>query len=204
MEGGVKTVDLGENSVKMSHLLGVLTLVVVSTQAATGANPVVVMETSMGKIKIELFEEKAPISVRNFLNYVDKKHYDGLIFHRVIEDFMIQGGGVDTELKDRKAGAPIKNESDNGLKNERGTLAMARTRDPDSATSQFFINVVNNDRLDRSPQQIGYCVFGRVIDGIDVVDKIRRVETGPKGPFDKDCPLVNVVIKSVRRVEAAK
>ena len=184
---------------KLSRLLGVLTLMTVAN-SAPAANPVVVLDTSMGTIKVELFEDKAPNTVKNFLNYVEKKHFDGLVFHRVIENFMLQGGGFDKDLKERKTDAPIKNESTNGLKNERGTLAMARTNVPDSATSQFFINVKNNDFLDRanSRDKVGYCVFGRVIEGMDVVDKIRKVETGAKGQFSEDCPKEDVVIKSIR------
>lgn len=175
-----------------------------AAETARAANPVVVMETSAGTIKIELYEEKAPITVKNFLNYVDKKHYDGLIFHRVIEDFMIQGGGFDKDFKERKTDPPIKNESTNGLKNERGTLAMARTNRPDSATSQFFINVKYNDFLDKakSGDGVGYCVFGKVTEGMDVVDKIRAMKTGPKGIFDKDAPQEDVVIKSMKRADA--
>jgi cyclophilin family peptidyl-prolyl cis-trans isomerase len=184
----------------MTHLLGVLTFML-SAEAARAANPVVVMETSVGTIKIELYEDRAPLTVKNFLKYVDKKHYDDLVFHRVIENFMIQGGGYDKNLRERKPDPPIKNESDNGLKNERGTIAMARTRIPDSATSQFFINVKNNDGLDKAntPDKVGYCVFGKVTEGMDVVDKIRKVKTGAKGPFDEDCPQEDIVIKSVRR-----
>jgi cyclophilin family peptidyl-prolyl cis-trans isomerase len=195
----------GVAAMKLSHLLGVLTIML-TTQAARGANPVVVLETSMGTIKIELYVEKAPVTVKNFLNYVEKKHYDGLVFHRVIENFMIQGGGFDKDLKERKTERAIKNESDNGLKNERGTLAMARTNIPDSATSQFFINVKNNDFLDRANarDKVGYCVFGRVIDGMDVVDKIRKVKTGAKGQFEEDCPAEDVIIKSARKAETPK
>jgi len=163
-------------------------------------NPTAIIETSMGTIKIELFADSAPVTVKNFLNYVEKKHYDGLVFHRVIENFMIQGGGFDKDMKERKTEKPIKNESTNGLRNERGTLAMARTSFPDSATAQFFINVKNNDFLDwdRARDGVGYCVFGKVIEGMGVVDKIRKVKTGPKGPFDQDAPEEDVIIKSVR------
>ena len=175
--------------------------------------PVVVVETSMGTIKIELDEAHAPITVKNFLTYVDDKHYDGTIFHRVIEDFMIQGGGFKPELKnanseddikasEKKTRAPIKNESPNGLSNVRGTIAMARTRNLDSATAQFFINTVDNsNKLDR-PR---YCVFGKVIEGMDVVDKIRKVKTKAiviQGqPVMEDVPAEDVVIKSVRRAD---
>ncbi len=158
-----------------------------------GANPVVIMETSRGTIKIELFEDKAPITVKNFLTYVDEKHYDGTIFHRVIADFMIQGGGFDANMKERKTHDPIKNESDNGLSNKRGTIAMARLNDPDSATAQFFINTVDNLRLDR----LRYCVFGRVTEGMDVVDAIRQVRTGNANGLE-NVPTETIEIKSVR------
>jgi peptidyl-prolyl cis-trans isomerase B (cyclophilin B) len=161
-------------------------------------NPVVVMETSMGKITIELFEDKAPITVKNFLRYVDEKHYDSTIFHRVIENFMIQGGGFDTGFKQRETFKPIKNEASNGLSNKRGTIAMARTNDPDSATAQFFINVKDNAGLDRNEESAGYAVFGQVTDGMDVVDKIKKVETGVRKGH-KDVPVEDVVIKSVKR-----
>jgi cyclophilin family peptidyl-prolyl cis-trans isomerase len=175
----------------------------VASQAAQAANPVVIMETSMGTIKIELFAEKAPITVKNFLSYVEDKHYDGLIFHRVISNFMIQGGGYDKELGEKKTKDPIKNESSNGLKNDRGTLAMARTNQPNSATSQFFINVKDNAFLNKDEAQdgVGYCVFGRVIEGMDVVDKIRNVKTGAKGMFRTDAPQEDIVIKSVKKAD---
>jgi cyclophilin family peptidyl-prolyl cis-trans isomerase len=170
---------------------------VVAAGAARAANPVVVLETSKGDIKIELFEDKAPITVKNFLTYIDEKHYDGLVFHRVIKDFMIQAGGYDADLKERKTHAPIKNESGNGVPNNRGYIAMARTNDLDSATSQFYINTVDNPFLDKNK----YCAFGRVIDGMDVVDKIRAVETGAKGMFPTDVPKETVVIKKAYRAE---
>ena len=157
----------------------------------------VVMETSMGTIEMELNADKAPISVENFLKYVDKKHYDGTIFHRIIPTFMIQGGGMTEKMDQKKTDAPIKNEAANGLKNDRGTVAMARTSVIDSATSQFFINVVDNDFLNyknESPGGFGYAVFGKVTSGMDVVDKIRNVETG-----FQDVPKTAVVIKSIRR-----
>src|SRR6516162_4004178 len=168
-------------------------------------NPVVVMETSKGTIKIELFADKAPITVKNFLSYVDDKFYDGTIFHRVISDFMIQGGGFLPGMKEKPSKAPIKNESSNGLANTRGTLAMARTNAPDSATAQFFINVKDNPGLDRRNARdgVGYAVFGKVIEGMDVVDKIRGVDTGRVGGHD-DVPETDVIIKSIRRVEVEK
>lgn len=171
-----------------------------ATPAKAGKNPVVVMKTNLGSIKIELNQEKAPKSVENFLKYVDAKHYDGTIFHRVIAGFMIQGGGFDKTLNEKKTNPPIENESKNGLKNVRGSIAMARTSVPNSATSQFYINVVDNKGLDYpSPDGVGYAVFGSVVEGMDTVDKIRNVKTGPKGPFGSDVPQETVVIESVRR-----
>jgi cyclophilin family peptidyl-prolyl cis-trans isomerase len=172
----------------------------VMVQSSRAANPIVVMETNMGTITIELYEDKAPITVKNFLQYVDDKHYDGTIFHRVIDGFMIQGGGYEPGMKERKTRPPIKNESANGLSNLRGTIAMARTPDPDSATAQFFINVKDNTFLDRANAQdkVGYCVFGRVIEGMDVVDKIKAVKTTRRGPHN-DVPEKDVIILSVRR-----
>lgn len=145
------------------------------TEAAK--NPKVKMKTSMGDIVIELNSGKAPITVENFLSYVKKKHYDGTVFHRVIDGFMIQGGGFDDKLVEKASGKGIKNEGQNGLKNDRGTIAMARTSDPNSATAQFFINVKDNPMLDY-PNNGGYAVFGKVVEGMDVVDKIKAVETG--------------------------
>lgn len=174
---------------------------------AADKNPVVVMDTSMGQIKIELFADKAPITVKNFLAYAEDKHYDGTIFHRVIPTFMIQGGGFQPGMKEKKTRDPIKNESANGLSNARGTIAMARlgvdvgpVKAADSATAQFFINVKDNPGLDknRDPRGAGYCVFGQVIEGMDVVDKIRAVETGEKGGHE-NVPVQDVVIKSVRK-----
>lgn len=164
--------------------------------AADKNHPVVVMETSMGKIKIELDAEKAPETVKNFLSYVDDKFYDGTTFHRVMPDFMIQGGGFEPGMKEKKNKDPIKNESGNGLSNVKGAIAMARTMELDSATSQFFINVVDNKRLDR----LRYCVFGKVIEGMDVVDKIKDVKTHTVGRHEH-VPVDDVVIKSVRREE---
>jgi peptidyl-prolyl cis-trans isomerase B (cyclophilin B) len=158
----------------------------------------VTMETSLGSIKLELDDEKAPISVANFLSYVEDHFFDGTIFHRVMSNFMIQGGGFEPGLKQKKAKAPIKNEAPNGLSNARGTIAMARTSDLNSATAQFFINVVDNQGLDdrRSP----YCVFGKVVEGMDVVDKIKNVSTGRRG-MHENVPAQDVVIVSVRRAE---
>ena len=157
----------------------------------------VVITTSMGLIKVELSPDKAPLSVQNFLSYVDKNFYDGTIFHRVIGTFMIQGGGFDADLKLKATSAPVKNESDNGLKNDRGTIAMARTNLPNSATSQFFINVVDNGMLNY-PTNNGYAVFGHVTEGMDVVDRIKAVQTGSKNGMS-DVPVTPVVIQSIRR-----
>jgi len=175
---------------------------VTPTFAQDAKKPRVVMETNYGKIVIELFPEKAPITVKNFLQYVDDKHYDGTIFHRVKPDFMVQGGGFEPGLKERKTREPIKNEAGNNVSNERGTIAMARTKVADSATNQFFINVVDNRFLDRANAKdgVGYAVFGKVIGGMEVVDKIRRVKTETQGDHD-DVPVKDVVIQSVRRVK---
>jgi cyclophilin family peptidyl-prolyl cis-trans isomerase len=179
----------------LTVLLGLLAAGPLGAQKDQDKNPVVVMETSKGTIKIELFANKAPLTVKNFLQYVEDKHYDGVIFHRVISDFMIQGGGFNTDMKEKPTRPAIKNESDNGLANLRGTLAMARTNKPDSATAQFYINVKDNNFLDKANAKdgVGYCVFGRVIEGLDVVDMIRNVQTGAG-----DVPVEQVVIKSVR------
>src|SRR6266851_473270 len=160
----------------------------------------VVMETSMGTITIELNEEKAPITVKNFLAYVDDGFYDGTIFHRVIPDFMVQGGGMEPGLKEKKTKGQIKNESSNGLTNQRGTLAMARTNVPDSASSQFFINLKDNTFLDKSQSRdgVGYAVFGKVTGGMDIVDKIKGVATARRGHHD-DVPVKDVTITSLKR-----
>jgi len=166
-------------------------------------NPQVVLETSMGTITVELFREQAPITVKNFLSYVKEGFYDGLIFHRVIKEFMIQGGGLNEELEQKKPRFAIKNEATNGLSNKRGTLAMARTAVVDSATCQFFINAVDNPFLDHQSKQqdsFGYCVFGQVVAGMEVVDEIRAVKTG-KVKGHSDVPLEPVFIKTARLVE---
>jgi len=182
-------------------LVSVAMVVSPSESGAGEENPTVLMETSLGSITIELDQAKAPITVKNFLSYVDEKFYDGTIFHRVIGNFMIQGGGFTAEMQQKRAKAPIKNEAGNGLKNMTGTLAMARTNVVDSATAQFFINVVDNDFLDHqntTSQGFGYAVFGKVIQGMDVVEKIKAVKTGSKMGFS-DVPAEAVVIKSVKR-----
>jgi peptidyl-prolyl cis-trans isomerase B (cyclophilin B) len=155
----------------------------------------VVMETSKGTIKLELDGDRAPITVQNFLTYADDHFYDGTLFHRVMPNFMIQGGGFEPGMKQKRTRAAIRNESPNGLSNVRGTIAMARLPDPDSATAQFFINVVDNTNLDAAR----YCVFGRVIEGLDVVDKIKGVKTGRRG-MHENVPADDVAITSVRRL----
>lgn len=168
------------------------------TAMATNAANVVVMETSMGNVEIELLADKAPVSVSNFLAYVDAGFYDGTIFHRVIPGFMIQGGGFDKAMSQKATREPIKNEAKNGLKNDRGTLSMARTSVIDSATSQFFINVANNDFLNHGTRDYGYAVFAKVVGGMDVVDKIAGAATGVRGGM-RDVPVDTVAIKSVKR-----
>ena len=166
------------------------------------ADPVVEVATNHGTFVIQLDPAKAPKSVENFLAYVDAKHYDGTIFHRVIKTFMVQGGGYDQQMEKKPVRAAITNEADNGLKNTRGTVAMARTNDPHSATAQWFVNVVDNAFLDhkgKSGEGWGYAVFGKVIEGMDVVDKIKEVKTGAAGPFSKDAPEDQVVIRHVKR-----
>ncbi len=168
-----------------------------------GAKPVVIMETSEGTVTIELWRDKAPRTVENFLRYTDEKFYDGTIFHRVIDGFMIQGGGFTEDMKEKKMHEPIKNEARADVPNKRGTLAMARTQVVDSATAQFFINLKDNGFLnhrDETATGYGYAVFGKVIEGMDVVDKIAKVPTGTAGAFS-DVPKKSVVIKRVRQAE---
>ncbi|MFC2163056.1 peptidylprolyl isomerase [Candidatus Altiarchaeota archaeon] len=155
---------------------------------------VVVLKTTKGEITIGLDGEKAPITVKNFIEYVESGHYDGTVFHRVIPTFMIQGGGFTSDARQKKTRTPIRLESTNGLSNKRGTIAMARTNEPNSATSQFFINVVDNDNLDNSPGNPGYAVFGQVISGMDVVERIRTVKTTTRG-FHRDWPEDDIVIE---------
>ena len=162
----------------------------------------VLVETNHGSFTLALDAARAPISVENFLPYFDARHYDGTIFHRVIAGFMVQGGGFDERYEKKPVLAPIRNEADNGLKNVRGTVAMARTSDPHSATAQFFVNVVDNGFLDYTAPAAagwGYAVFGKVTEGMDVVDQIRTLKTGAQGPFGKDAPLTPAVIRSIRR-----
>jgi peptidyl-prolyl cis-trans isomerase B (cyclophilin B) len=169
-------------------------------KSGKGSDTTVVMATSLGDIEIELFPDKAPKTVANFLAYTDDQFYDGLTFHRVIPKFMVQGGGFEPGMKEKKGNAPIPCESENGLSNARGTVAMARAAKADSATSQFFINLIDNTRLDRevSFDKVGYCVFGKVVAGLDVVDKMAEAKTGMAGGMS-DVPVEDIVIKSVRR-----
>ncbi|HSC72060.1 MAG TPA: peptidylprolyl isomerase [Candidatus Methylomirabilis sp.] len=185
-------------------LLVSLTFGTFATAADTPApakNPVVLMETTLGNVKLELFQKEAPISVKNFLDYVNSGFYSGTIFHRVIPNFMAQGGGYTEALKKKPGNAPIKNEATNGLKNDRGTLAMARTSVIDSATSEFFINVINNEFLNHqneSPRGYGYAVFGKVIEGMDVIDKIVSTPQKSLNMLFQNLPETPVVIKSVK------
>ncbi len=165
--------------------------------------PMVLIETNIGSIEIELYPEKAPISVTNFLNYVNEGFYDGTVFHRVIKNFMIQGGGFEVNYNRKNTQAPIDNEAYNGLHNDRGTIAMARTNDPHSATSQFFINTANNAFLNfknKSMRGWGYTVFGKVIKGMDVVDKIQNIKTGPAASFPSDVPQQPVIITKMTQL----
>lgn len=188
--------------VLMTAVLGLFAAVLAGAALSVGAesaNPVVVIQTSMGAITVELYKDKAPKTVENFLAYVKDGYYRGTIFHRVIKGFMIQGGGLTASLARKPTRPPIPNEAANGLKNERGTIAMARTSEIDSATSQFFINTVNNASLNHSgtsPDRFGYAVFGKVIDGMDVVDKIENVKTTTKGAY-QNVPVTPVIIKTV-------
>ena len=166
--------------------------------AAEGENPLVTLKTSMGEITLELYPDKAPITVKNFIQYAEEGFYDGTIFHRVIKSFMVQGGGFDNKISKKSTRPAIKNEAANGLKNDRGTIAMARTTAPDSATAQFFINTVNNGSLNfRNPSRsgIGYCVFGRVTEGLEVLDKIEAEKTGFRKGM-RDVPITDIVIES--------
>jgi cyclophilin family peptidyl-prolyl cis-trans isomerase len=181
----------------------ILLTLLATSAAAVAEEPKVRMETSAGTITIELYPEKAPKTVKSFLTYVDEGFYDGTIFHRVIPGFMIQGGGFTGDMQQKSTHAPIKNEADNGLKNDRGTIAMARTSDPDSATAQFFINLKDNDFLnhtDKTTRGWGYTVFGKVTDGMDVVDKIATAPTGPHPRGLQDVPKTPIVINKVTRV----
>ena len=186
--------------------LALLALTVSQSTLAESTKPRVLMQTSMGEIVLELEPEKAPKSVENFLRYVNDGFYDGTIFHRVIDGFMIQGGGFTPDYEKKDTRPPIINEADNGLRNIIGTVAMARTSDPHSATAQFFINVNNSSFLDfrdKTPRAWGYAVFGRVIKGMDTVATIKGVYTGPGGPFPKDAPQEKVIIEKVTLISDA-
>lgn len=187
--------------------LAVLIAGVAGAQTTKKELPVVVLETSKGNIEIELYPDKAPITVQNFLYYVDSKFYDGLIFHRVIPDFMVQGGGFTPEMSQKTGKPAIENEADNGLTNDKYTIAMARTSDPNSATSQFFINTKDNTFLNfksKTPQGWGYCVFGKTVSGKEVVDAIGKVKTGSKNGMN-DVPVETVkIVKAYRKGAAPK
>lgn len=190
-----------QHTAMIKKFVFVFLLLAMTTNAS--AAPSVIFETSKGNFTVALDPEKAPVTVKNFLEYVDSHFYDGLVFHRVIPGFMVQGGGMDAELKQKQGRAPIKIESSNGLKNVRGSVAMARTSDPNSASSQFFVNLVDNsflDYKDSSPQGVGYTVFGKVTSGLEVIDEIAKVKTGTKGMYS-DVPLETVTIKSAKKVE---
>jgi len=187
----------------ISILMVLMVSLTVSAADKPGDNPKVVLDTTKDKIVIELYLPKAPETVVNFLGYVDAKFYDGTVFHRVIPNFMIQGGGFTADMQRKPGKGPIKNEADKGLKNDRGTIAMARTGDPHSATAQFFINLINNDFLNhknKTQQGWGYAAFGKVIEGMDVVDAISAVKTTKRGSF-QDVPVEAVVIISARRLK---
>ncbi len=191
----------------MRKLISTLLLLLISSITHAGELPRVSLQTNMGTIILELDADKAPLSVENFLTYVREGYYEGVIFHRVIKDFMIQGGGFDTDFKKKETHPPIKNEADNGLSNKKGTVAMARTSDPHSASAQFFINTVDNDFLDhQSPtaRGWGYAVFGKVVDGMDVVEKIRNIPTGSGGQFPSDVPQTPVIIEKAIILEEIK
>jgi len=184
-----------KNSIKPYLLAGITLLLIISViiYKVVNMKTTVVFETSMGNFEVELNQEKAPITVKNFLSYVDEGYYDGLIFHRVMDNFMVQGGGFKQDMKEKSTRSQIKNEADNGLKKLKYTIAMARTGEVDSATSQFFINTADNAFLDHGFRDYGYAVFGKVVSGQDVIDKIGKVSTHSVGYFD-DVPVTPVVI----------
>lgn len=187
----------------MRRFLAILgALFVMTTTEALADNPKVLFKTNKGDITLELYADKAPKTVENFLSYVKAGHYNGTIFHRVIDNFMIQGGGFTPDMNQKPTQAPVENEADNGLRNVIGTVAMARTNDPHSATAQFFINVANNDFLDfreKTPRAWGYAVFGRVVDGMKTVNDIRSVKTGRAG-MHQDVPKEPVIIESATQL----
>lgn len=183
-----------------------LALLLAANSSVFASNPKVRMETTKGVVIIELHPDKAPKTVENFLRYASEGKYNGTIFHRVIKSFMNQGGGFTPDFKKVDTYAPIQNEADNGLKNKRGTIAMARTGDPHSATNQFFLNTVDNAFLDytsKTTRGWGYCVFGTVVDGMEVMDRISKVPTGANGPFQQDVPLEEILIQKVTVIEEA-
>ena len=183
--------------------ISALSVLAAVTPVAAGDNPKVILETTKGSITIELYPGKAPDTVKNFLAYVDAGFYNGTIFHRVIPNFMIQGGGFASDMQQKPTRPPVKIESDNGLKNERGTIAMARTQDPNSATAQFFINSVDNTFLNftaKTVQGWGYAVFAKVVQGMDVVDEISKVKTGTKG-MHRDVPAEPILITTAKRAK---
>lgn len=185
------------------RLLALALCAVVAPFTVAGDNPIplnpeIRFDTTEGAFTLRLDGRRAPLTTRNFVAYVRSGFYDGLVFHRVIPGFMAQGGGMDKDLTEKPTGDPIPNESGNGLSNARGTIAMARTNDPHSATSQFFINLVDNKRLDPSPARWGYTVFGAVTEGMEVIDKIAAIPTGARGPFRSDVPQTDVVIISAK------
>lgn len=186
----------------LKKLIGTCALIL-AAGTVMADNPRVLLNTSHGDIEIELDQAAAPISVENFLRYTEAGHYDGLIFHRVIPGFMIQGGGFSPDMRQRAVGQPIRNEADNGLKNDRYTIAMARTQVRDSATSQFFINLANNDFLNHGSRDFGYAVFGKVVSGEHVVETIGKVQTGRQAGHS-DVPVNPVIINSARRVAVAE
>lgn len=199
------TAQIQKSALALLASITLIGLASFSDDLAAQGNPQAIMHTSMGDIQLELYAEKAPITVANFISYAKSGFYDGTIFHRVIGSFMIQGGGFTPDMQKKATGEPIQNEAANGLSNSRGTISMARTNDPHSATAQFFINVGNNTNLDFSGEQNsrswGYAVFGRVVSGMDVVDAIRNVATETVGPY-ADVPVEPVTIDSVEIIDA--
>lgn len=183
----------------LKHLMMTACTLLLSGQLLAADKPHVLLTTSLGEIELELDDAKAPVTVANFLGYVDAGYYNGTVFHRVIPNFMIQGGGFTADMQQKETRAPIQNEADNGLTNERGSIAMARTNDPDSATSQFFINHKDNDFLNRSSSGAGYAVFGKVVRGLDVLDKIAQVPTGNRG-MHQNVPREPVLIQAASRL----
>jgi cyclophilin family peptidyl-prolyl cis-trans isomerase len=196
-----RRITIKSNNTTFKILIGIAIIIAILTvifiSKPNEAKPLIVtINTSMGNIDVELNESAAPITVANFLSYVDESFYNGLIFHRVIDGFMIQGGGMTSNGKQKTTKAPIILESSNGLKNDKGTIAMARTGDPNSATSQFFINTANNDFLNKGTRDDGYAVFGKVVSGMDVVDKIEKVQTKSN---PQDWPKEQIIINSIKR-----